>query len=331
MKKLSIIVIGITMLILWGCSKSTEPVVTDEQAIMEVIASYDGNQNEDYFYSNLDDESENGFLKPSAESFLAKPIVPIKFGRVGISPVVRDINIVFTSDTTAKAYYRTILRGKFVILAEDENPEDTIYVQRIAKKMGHVFERVAWFVKRGKDNDRPKDRWKLVAFSMAKGQSLGVVDTNLVRTTLEIKKVVLEADSVIEIDDPLTFVQVRPNVFNFTSMEQVKVTVYVKNTTLNPVVFPQGMGTELVRLHQARHRWNRKHGIGNLTWVRQEVDGTNVYEGIWTVGIANGVHHACIDVIDNGTILDDDAETYPYNSVTWGTPYKVRMGDMQGN
>jgi hypothetical protein len=51
-------------------------------------------------------------------------------------------------------------------------------------------------------------------------------------------------------------------------MEQVKVTIYVKNTTLNPVVFPEGMGTELVRLHQARHRWKRKHGIGNLTWIR---------------------------------------------------------------
>jgi hypothetical protein len=54
-------------------------------------------------------------------------------------------------------------------------------------------------------------------------------------------------------------------------------------------------------------------------------EGMNVYEGNWVVGQWPGIHHAVIDIIDNGTIFDDDINTYPYNSTTWSTPYKVSI------
>jgi hypothetical protein len=60
-----------------------------------------------------------------------------------------------------------------------------------------------------------------------------------------------------------------------------------------------------------------------FSYAGQDDEGNNVYKGQWTIGQWPGVHHAAIDVIDNGTIFDDDINTYPYNSTTWSTPYKV--------
>jgi len=77
-----------------------------------------------------------------------------------------------------------------------------------------------------------------------------------------------------------------------------------------------------VRLHFARHRRLRLHGVRYFQWVRGE-GNVNVYEGTWTVGQHFRVNHAVIDVIDNGCLFDDEVDTYPYNSATWGTPYKV--------
>ena len=103
------------------------------------------------------------------------------------------------------------------------------------------------------------------------------------------------------------------------------VIVHVENNTANPVVFPVGtQSTELVRLHHARHRKYRFHGISRFQWIGQDADNNSVYQGTWTIGPRFGVHHAVIDVIDNGTIRDDDASAYPYRSVTWGTPYLVK-------
>ena len=100
----------------------------------------------------------------------------------------------------------------------------------------------------------------------------------------------------------------------------------MKNTTDNPVGFP-GIPeqTELVRLHHARNRFRKLHKINMLQYVGKDDNGDNVYEGNWIVGEWRGVYHAVIDVIDNGTIFDDDINTYPYNSTTWSTPYKILM------
>jgi hypothetical protein len=129
----------------------------------------------------------------------------------------------------------------------------------------------------------------------------------------------------VEINDPLEYFQTRESVFTFSNGTTVNVKVWVENTTENPVYFPDGSGqTEIVRLHHARHRWHRYHGIKYFSYLGQE-DGLNVYEGNWIVGEWPGVHHAVIDVIDNGTIFDDDVTKYPYNSTTWSSPYKVTL------
>lgn len=325
MKTLTSITFIVLLLILWGCSKDTVPTdsaLSDEDQIMSAILSIEGNADEDYFYADIDEESEDNFIEPFEGAF-QKPIIPLRFGRVRLHPLVKNIRIVFTSDTTAEAYFHKTIRGNFVSLVADKSEADTIKLYRTVRPMGHEFERVVHFVKRG-------DRWILHDFSMVLGNSLGVVNTadaEIVNTTLRIIKLIIEVDDrSIEIKDPLEYFQTRDNILNFKNGTTVKVKVHINNTTLNPVGFP-GIPeqTEFVRLHHARHRLRKLHKIKMLGYVGKDDLGYNVYEGRWVIGEWQGVHHATIDVIDNGTIFDDDVNKYPYNSTTWSTPYKVMV------
>jgi hypothetical protein len=235
--------------------------------------------------------------------------------------MVKNIQIVFTSDTSAQAYFHKVIRGNFVSLVADTSEADTLKIYRTIRPMGHEFERIVHFVKRN-------DHWMLKDFSMVLGNSLGVINTSaseIVNSTIQIRKVIVESNNKeIIITDPLDYFQTRQNVFSYKPGTSVKLKVHVNNTTLNPVGFP-GIPeqTEIIRLHHARNRFRRLHKINMFRYVGRDDEGNNVYEGQWIVGEWPGVHHAAIDVIDNGTIFDDDVNTYPYNSTTWSTPYKV--------
>ena len=66
MKKISSIILSAFILILWGCSKDTVPTEsaqTDEQQIQAEILKIEESIAEDYFYSDMDEESENNFFK----------------------------------------------------------------------------------------------------------------------------------------------------------------------------------------------------------------------------------------------------------------------------
>jgi len=104
MKKITISLIGIMLIMLWGCSTdSTGPDdsgnLNDESAIMAIVADIEASDTEDYLYADLDEQEENEFLAPEA-SMLLKPIIPIRFGRIGLHKISKDIHIDFTSDTT---------------------------------------------------------------------------------------------------------------------------------------------------------------------------------------------------------------------------------------
>jgi hypothetical protein len=324
MNKITSIGILSLLLIIWGCSKDTVPVESvqsDESQIQAEILNIEASEDEDYFYADIDEESEDNFFK-FFEGFLEKPIVPLRFGRVRLHPVVKDIHIVFTSDTTAEATFHKIIRGNFVSLVADTSVSDTVKLYRTVRPMGHEFHRIVHFVKRD-------GKWRMQEFSLVLGNSLASVNTasDLISTTLEITKTVIEANGEeIEITDPLEYFQTRENVFSYKPGTEVSLTVYVKNDTENPLYFPAGTDqTELVRLHHARHRIRRHHRIKHFEYRGVDDEGNNVYQGTWTIGQWSGVHHAVIDVIDNGTIFDDDINLYPYNSTTWSTPYKIKF------
>jgi len=328
MRTIFSLIILLMLITLLGCENSGDPVAAnsrsaDEQAILSNITEIEASDTADYFYADLNEESEDMFMQPGAD-FLAKPVVPLKFGRIGLRPILRDIRVEFTSDTTARVVFYKILHGKFMVVTMD-----TSYVfQRIDRKMGHKFKRIAYFAKRGNNGESLRSRWRMVATSIVEGQSLGVVDSSRVETTLEIRKLIIENEgNTLEIDDPLNFIQRKGDLITLTPGSEVIVTAYVKNDAADKIRVPAGEGTELVRLHFGRHRHWREHdmhGIRHLRWTSQTGDGINIYQGSWTVGPRFRINHAVIDVIDNGTIFNDDTNTYPYNSVTWGLPYKVK-------
>jgi hypothetical protein len=323
MKHITSLLLITLLFIVWGCSQDktpTDSTLNDEDQIMQEILNIENSADEDYFYADIDEESEENFIEAFDDPLL-KPIIPLRFGRVRLQPMVKNIRIVFTSDTTAEAHFHKIIRGNFISLVADTSETDTVKIYRTVRPMGHEFERIAHFVKRN-------GRWWLKDFSMVLGNSLGVINTadaEIVNSTVQITKLIVEAnDEVIKITDPLEYFQTRENVFNYPYGTTVNLTVHVSNTTINPVGFPGNPDqTEIVRLHHARHRWRRLHKINMFSYVGQDEEENNVYKGQWTIGQWPGVHHAAIDVIDNGTIFNDDINTYPYNSTTWSTPYKV--------
>lgn len=330
MKKLIFLSLLISLFIIWGCNTDQGPIederTLNELALENLVTDIENSEESDYFYSNLDEESENNFydignLDPSS---LSKPIIPLRFGRIA-RPIIKDMRIIFDTDTTATVMFRKEMRGKFVILAADTSGQDTTLVYRVRKRLGHEFQRIAHFAKRGKNTDMRRG-WKLINFSMVEGKSYDFNDSTFVNPQVDIVKVIIQADSdETIITDPLSFFQTKKSVFTFSPGTQVTVTVYVDNNTANPIIFPDGtQSTELVRLHHARHRKFRFYGIKFFHWIGQDDQNNNIYQGSWTIGTRFGVHHAVIDVIDNGTIFDDDESAYPYKSVTWGTPYLVK-------
>jgi len=331
MKRITYLSLILSLLIIWGCSKDSSPVsdeqALDELAIQNAIADIEDSEDGDYFYSNLDDGNENNFPDIYGNSFttLGKQIKPLRFGRLA-RPIYGDVRIIFTSDTTAKVLFRKIMRGQFRILAADTS-NDTIMVYPVNKKLGHEFQRIAFFAKRGEDSEERRG-WKLVKFSMGFGESFSKEDSLTTHTDLTITKMIVQTDSIeTTITDPLSFFQTKRSVFAFKPGTDVTVTVHVENALADSLkyIFPEGtQGTELVRLHHARHRNQNYHAISRLEWIGQDQNGNNIYRGTWTTGHRFGIHHAVIDVINNGTILDDDVMLHPYNSVTWGTPYLIK-------
>jgi hypothetical protein len=315
----------ITLLfIIWGCQQDTGPTdsaLSDEDQIMQEIGNIEASEDEDFFYADIDEQSEDNFFD-AFDGGLQKPIVPLRFGRVRLRPVMKNVRIVFTSDTTAEAFFHKVIRGNFVSLVADPSETDTVKLYRTVRPMAHEFERIVHFVKRA-------DRWRLKDFSMVLGNSLAAINTaadaEIVNATVQIKKLIVQAnDETIKITDPLEYFQTRENVFAYPHGTKINLTVHVNNSTVNPVGFPGNPDqTELVRLHHARHRHRMLHKINMFNYKGKDDEGNNVYEGEWVIGQWPGVHHAAIDVIDNGTIFDDDINKYPYNSTTWSTPYKV--------
>jgi hypothetical protein len=334
MKQSLVMITVIYLIILWGCTQKTsvapEAAPSDEQAIFYLID--ENAEIGDIFYDDLDELSEDNFMDmtpPQMQIGLFKPITPWRFGRINKRPIDRSVTLEQTSDSTITAYFHKVMAGRFHIIVKDRQHHDTLQVIRVVKSMHHEFQRVAHFLKIGEEGgegERLRHRWQLQEFSMVLGNSLGRgADSTIVKTSLQITKVII-ADT-LEITDPLDFFQNRGNMLTFPPETQITITVYVKNSADTTVIYPRNtQSTELVRLHHARHRRypnQRMHGISNFTWVEQDAEGNNIYQGTWITGTREGIHHAVIDIIDNGTIMNDDEIVFPYNSTTWSTPYHI--------
>jgi len=321
MKQIIFGLIGFMMMTFVACqdnpadgNDSTDMSANDD-AIMSVIET----DSTDMLYSAVDDESEENFGNDAnwinGEQKDKFSFRKHRFGRIGKRPVERTIEIKYNSDSTATAHIHTVFEGNFVTILPDSSG-DTLKFVRHVKPMVHEIDRVVHLWKFRNLRNR-RLNWKIKRISMAEGKS--------VPSSVEIMKmeVIPEEQDNVVITDPLEYWQNGVNMFTFPRWTDVRLQVTVRNNSADPIIFPENTeATELVRLHFGRNRQGH-HGRRVLKWIGKDDNGDNLYEGLWTVKQFRGFHHSVIDVIDNGTILEADAEAYPYNSNTWSTPYHV--------
>ena len=316
MKKLIVFALSMFLIGMVGCSKSPVDVPeNDEAAIAQMLSD-----SVDLVYDALNDETDDA-IQDDSPNWLAKSAVitttwtRFHFGRIATKPVERKIDVVMDSDTTATAYIYLKLEGKFKVFKAEGIAPDSALITKYTKPMVHELERVV-HLRKVRNTDDPRKNWRVKDVSMRNGHSPD--------NTVEIVELRIMADGQddVVITDPLEYLQTGVNLFTFPRFTDVKLQVKVKNTSANKIVYPENTeSTEFVRLHYGRNiRGN--HGRSYFKWVRKEGD-LNVYEGSWKVMQFRGIHMAVIDVVDNGTVLEKDAEAYPYNSNTWSTRYRV--------
>ncbi|HHJ53001.1 MAG TPA: hypothetical protein ENJ89_07380 [Caldithrix abyssi] len=323
MRKLMILFFGVSLLWLVSCQRNTTG--NDNQPDAETMAAIQTvlEDSADIFYDGLDDQSEDNIDvdNPSWTGGvnLGKTAAKsrIHFGRIASHPEERSIQITLDTDSTATAYIHTKFVGRFVV-HKFYADSDSVAFEKYTKPMTHEVQRIV-HLRKVRDTGKPRQDWKIKDVSMTYGASPN--------NTVEIVKleVMPSGYDSVTVTDPLDYFMNGSNVFSFARFTKIKLRVTVSNTTANPVIYPEGtQATEAVRLIYGR---NRKGHFARswFKWVGQDANGNNIYEGDWTVYQFRGMHHAIIDVVDNGTVLDPDDEKYPYNSVTWSTPYRVTI------
>lgn len=316
MKKLSLILSSLIFLAFYACSDVTESTNVsnseDEAAIKAVLDA------DDLSYDELDDGTEESFGVDDPNWLsggFEKDGIRMRFGR-RITERAGNVDVVFTSDTTATAYVNRTFSGKFVSVT-GELIGDTLSLNRFEKPLVHHVERIVNLYKFRDDANLERRNWKIENISMAEGQARP--------TTVNIVELVIlpEGQDSVVITNPTEYFINGVNLFTFPRFKDVTVRVKVENNTVDPVEYPAGSSsTENVRLHYGRNRLGH-HAKRNFRYIGEDGMGYKIYEGTWTVQQFGGVHHAVIDVIDNGTILNQNEAMYPYSSSTWSTPYRV--------
>jgi hypothetical protein len=154
---------------------------------------------------------------------------------------------------------------------------------------------------------------------MGKGQSRPA-------TTLEIHQLDISTSSgdFYTFSNPLeTIFSLPEDLPTILQGDSVTVQVLVSNNSNNPFIDPNTGATETLLLHYGINRFHRARRQFQYMGVDPNT-GLNLFEGSWRVHEpAMRPFHAVIDAIDNGTIYDSDGDMYPYNSATWGLPYRV--------
>lgn len=330
MKRLSIILsaIGFLLFAATACQEDgktpTASLENDETAIEEMATS---DENELLFDALVDDGSEDNMYDgfSTFDNNMGKVTAPIdsvwRFGR-RFNPqprrAIRDFRRI-SEDTALVAVHR-LFTGQFVIF--EKNADSTGNRRAIIhrKRLNHATHRNAIFVKRETDTGRM--RWQLDAVSFGQGESRP-------ETTIDILETHITSDRGLDllITDPLqTFLNSRDEIPSVVPGETVTVQIKLNNSTAHPVDLGNG-ATETVLLHYGINLRHRARARFEYTGT-DPVNGAQIYVGSWTINQRPGhVYHAAFDVIDNGTIFDDDATVFPYNSMVWSLPYRVAEVD----
>ncbi len=137
---------------------------------------------------------------------------------------------------------------------------------------------------------RPHRGWKLVAMSGVKIESEG--------TTRRINSVRLQSEGVDETFSTVEELVRLQDLLRLPAGSEVTVSV------------DTGDATDHVFLHVRRAHLRFE--------LRNNGDGT--FTGVYFTGVVPGPRHAVIDVLSDGTLMDDED---PYDNVAWGIPYII--------
>lgn len=307
----------LAMLLMLGCEKdSSQPLAEDDESIVTQMAQEE--DDEYLFDEGIDDGSEDNMY--DGYSSFGKVFTPIdsvkRFGRKVLQRprrVITDVQRI--GPDTIRVFTAREFVGQFVIFSK---PDDSTVV-RYTKPLRHVVRRVALYVRRNPNEVSGRRGWELAEVSLGQGNSVPMA-------TIQIKEIAITGSGGVSVvyTNPLhTMLSVPDDILLFSPGETVTVQVKLSNSTLNPVD-PLGNGsTETVLLHYGVNRQHHARKRFEYAGV-DPVSGDQVYQGSWTTGQQPfRLRHAVVDAIDNGTIFDDDAATYPYNSTTWSAPYRV--------
>jgi len=305
------------LLVITACSKNPESPSSQEQfgSAADRAAIEASIQQDDLFNSQgLDDDGEQSPDYDSGVSKVAEQINTIKFGRRAPYKF-ESVEVVFDSDTTATATITHSLNGKFFILAKDTSDSNVVGTL-FSKDMQNTILRKAK-LRKVRDTGNDRRDWRVIAVSGAVASSPN--------PTITISELTVENSdgTTLTITDPLSYFMTRETGLpEFSRGDSVK--VFVKLTNTNE--FPPAPGeTALLRygmdhqFHRARKRLNDE-GI-----YPDAVAGDGTYSGLYRIHHprwGHRLHHAGVDIIDNGTIYDDVA---PYDAVAWSLPYMVKF------
>jgi hypothetical protein len=289
-------VFSLSALMLTGCGESmtaadgTASVSTDQDAIGLLIS-----EDQDSFGTQVEMSTEDiasqRALDVGRTGLDGQPLDSFYFRRIIRSQdVSRDIHIEHPAEGPAIAEVTVTrdLHGIFRLFYKDP---DQFLPATLDKRLEATAQRNAVFMKRG--GDHRHRGWRLVEVSGIE------VASN--PTTKMIRSVEIRSASVqMTITDPLQLMPVS-ELPTFAPNEEVTLTVTTDDAS------------DFVFLHT--HGRKREF----------EALGEGVFRGTWVTGDGRARGRVAIDVIDEATLLDDDA---PYDSVIWGLIYRIaRPGD----
>jgi hypothetical protein len=305
------------LIVMAACSKNPESPSSQQQygSVADRAAIEASIQQDDLFNSQgLDDDGEQSPDYDNGVSKVAEQINTIKFGRRAPYKL-ESIDVVFDSDTTATATITHSLNGKFLIFAKDttnSNAVGTLY----SKDMQNTILRKAK-LRKVRDTGNDRRDWRVVAVSGAVASSP--------TTTITISELTYQNSdgTTLTITDPLAYFMSRDSGLpEFTRNDSVK--IFVKLTNTNEFPPPPGE-TALLRYGMDHQSHRARKPLNDEGIYPDAVAGDGTYSGVYRVHgprWAHRLHHAGVDIIDNGTIYDDVA---PYNAVAWSLPYLVRV------
>ncbi len=282
-KFLSVTIIGLIILLLWGCEKlpTDAEFSSDEEALRAMMLDNpQGYFSYDDHYGENDAKTEEGSKAERYTSWWRQPT---------------DVDWVVSVDIVNDSAFVTFspeVSGIFHLFVYDTIPPDTIihYPKNIRDNViryaifNHYSDSIGY---RG---------WRL--------EKISGVEITSNPHTVDIDSVRIECVSYPDtvITNPLTLFR-RRNIFRFAPEEEVTLTVYSNDD-----------------IYAFLHARGRRFGFRR--WWRWEFDEIEygVWSGVWLTPQMPGVRMAAFDILHMNTL---DNNEYQYDSNVWIFPYRV--------